>query len=101
MRIGSIRQEELWQSTTTGEKLCGLKKKAVASIPDNEDRIAQAWVNVVKTKWAITIFFFDRIISSLIGITLWVKNIIVSRKKLTQNDQHDLAKLFQGNTTTI
>ena len=46
-RSESIRQEEfLWQSTATLGAVVGAEEGAIESIPGNEGRIAQAWVNV-------------------------------------------------------
>ena len=47
MMIGSARQEVfLLQWTVTLEQLWGAEEGTIESIPRNEGRIAQAWVNV-------------------------------------------------------
>ena len=47
VRIVSIRQEEFsWQSTSNLGAVVGAEEGAIVSIPGNEGRIVQAWLNV-------------------------------------------------------
>ena len=47
VRIDSIHQEVyLWQSTAILGAVVGAHEGAIESIPGNEGRLAQAWVNV-------------------------------------------------------
>ena len=59
VRIVSTHQEEfLWQSTANLGAVVGVEEGTIDSIPGNEGRIAQAWVNVGGGLGVFSVYFW-------------------------------------------
>ena len=58
VRIGSIHQEVYWWRRQQLGSFFGSGRKAIESIPGNEGRLAQAWVNVTGRLRVFSVYFW-------------------------------------------